>query len=170
MKQVLLILLLAFLVLQIFQSDTNVSDEIYKTDILNMHAPTDSLELLLTSKCYDCHSNNTNYPWIANIQPAGWFIQKNVNEGKEHLNFSLFGDYTPEVQQKKLKEIVEVMEKNKMPIDSYQWYYKSASLTQQQRQMIIDWAKQLQDQPQPQPHYLPKPASDTLTTTSGYTN
>lgn len=147
MKRVLLILLLAFLVLQIFQSDINISDENYKTDILNMHPSQDSIELLLTSKCYDCHSNHTSYPWIANIQPAGWFIQKNVNEGKKHLNFSLFGDYSPEIQQKKLKEIVEAMEKNTMPIDSYQWYYKSASLNKHQRQMIINWAKQLQTQP-----------------------
>jgi len=42
--------------------------------------------------CFDCHSNQTVWPWYSNIAPASWLIQRDVDEGRGHLNFSAWSN------------------------------------------------------------------------------
>lgn len=133
-------------VLQLFQPDRNLSVENYSTDIANHYVVPDSVEALINTVCYDCHSNNTDYPWFMNIQPLGWYIQGKINKGKSELNFSEFGTLFKDKAIEKLEDIEEVMKKNKMPLQSYKWFNKKADLTFEQRELISKWANDLSKQ------------------------
>lgn len=144
-KRILYALLIIFALMQLFQPDRNISSENSKAELANHYNVPDTVEKLLNNICYDCHSNNSDYPWFANIQPAGWYIQDRINEGKKHLNFSEFGNLTKDEATKKLQKIADVMNENKMPLWSYKKYNKDAVITSSQRQAFARWALSLKD-------------------------
>lgn len=131
--------------MQVFQPSRNTSSDILKSDIVSLYEVPDSVEVLLLNTCYDCHSNNSEYPWFTNIQPIAWFVKNNIDNGKSKLNFSNFGNYENKTAIKKLTKISEVMRQGKMPIDSYKWYNKKAELTSMERNLILNWANNLKD-------------------------
>ncbi len=145
-KKIFYTFLALIAILQLFQPDRNLSVENYSTDIANHYTIPDSIETLLNTVCYDCHSNNTDYPWFINIQPLGWYIQGKINKGKSELNFSEFGSLFKDKAIEKLNDIEEVMKKNTMPLPSYKWFNKKADLTIEQREIISNWAKNLSTQ------------------------
>lgn len=94
---------------------------------------------ILKKSCLDCHSNHTNYPWYASIQPLSMWINHHIEEGKEELNFSEFHTYSMKKQQHKLKELVEQVEEGEMPMNSYTLIHRSARLTEAEKKTLIDW-------------------------------
>ena len=114
---------------------------------LSLHFPVpDSVAAILKRSCNDCHSNNTAYPWYANIQPVGWWLQYHVNHGKHGLNFSEFAAYTTDRQVKKLKGIGQMVKEDDMPLDSYLWIHKYAKLDAGEKDLLIRWADSLREQ------------------------
>ena len=144
-KKFLYGLLIVLVVMQLFQPDRNVSNENLRTDIANHYKIPDTVENVLSTICYDCHSNNTDYPWFINVQPVGWYMQSKIERGKKHLNFSEFGSLTKEQAIKKLTLIDDVMKTNRMPLRAYKWYNHNADLNDQQRKAISHWAQDLRD-------------------------
>jgi hypothetical protein len=107
---------------------------------------------VLEVACYDCHSNNTRYPWYANVQPVAWWLQGHVKEGKQHLNFSEFTTYAPKKQHHKFEEIKEAVTDGWMPLDSYKWIHKDAVLTKEQSEAIAKWCDEnMAKLPAPEP-------------------
>jgi hypothetical protein len=74
---------------------------------------------LLRRACYDCHSNETRWPWYARVAPASWLVAHDVDEGREELNFSTWEAYPPARRRKLLRETAEEVAEGKMP----PWYY-----------------------------------------------
>jgi hypothetical protein len=145
LKKILLGLLIVLIVIQFIRPAHNTSTEITQTDLLKTYNVPDSVQAVLKTACYDCHSNNTNYPWYTNIQPIGWMMANHVKEGKAELNFSEFGSYSLRKQQHKLKSIGEEIEEGDMPIASYKLMHSNARLTKSQQSLLIDWATKMQD-------------------------
>ncbi|MEO7311006.1 MAG: heme-binding domain-containing protein [Chitinophagaceae bacterium] len=137
---VMLSLLIIFMVIQFFQPDKNNNDVTIANNISSVVDLPDSVNKLLHVACYDCHSNNTEYPWYSNIQPVGWWLGSHIKDGKLRLNFNEFGTYATKKQLKKLKAIKETQQDKSMPLDSYTWIHKDARLTDAERQLIINWA------------------------------
>jgi hypothetical protein len=81
-----------------------------------------SVKSVLKQSCYDCHSNETVWPWYANVAPMSWLVANDVNGGRKHLNFSEWGSYDSGDQEKLLKEILEEVGEGEMPL----WYYSLA--------------------------------------------
>lgn len=140
------LLFLGFVVIQFFQPDKNNNDVFTQQDISSVVSLPDTVQHLLKIACYDCHSNNTNYPWYTNIQPGGWWMANHVEEGKQHLNFNEFanmpaknGKSSAERQDHKLDEIKQTINKGEMPLNSYLWIHSESKLTQQQKKLITDW-------------------------------
>ena len=80
--------------------------------------------------CFDCHSNETVWPWYSNIAPVSWLIQRDVDEGRRNLNFSEWpsrGSY----------EIGEVVSGGEMPPAQYLIMHPEAKLTDTEKQMLI---------------------------------
>jgi len=105
---------------------------------------------LLVAACYDCHSNHTDYPWYANVQPVGWWLANHVSRGKGHLNFSDFGAYGAHQAARKLAVIADQVDEGKMPLHSYLWMHPAARLTEAERAKIVDWAQDLHDKLAPE--------------------
>lgn len=98
------------------------------------------VEAILQRACYDCHSNATTYPWYANVQPIGWWLEKHVRDGKRQLNFSEFATYTTKRATRKLEETAEEVREHKMPLDSYTWVHRDAKLSDADIKTLADWA------------------------------
>jgi hypothetical protein len=144
-KKIFYFLLVLFAIIQLFQPDRNNSTENLKSELTNLYKLPDSIENLLSTTCYDCHSNNTDYPFVINIQPFGWYMESKVTKGKKHLNFSEFGNYKKEEAIEKLEDIDLAMQNNRMPLQAYRWYNSESNLTEEQRATISAWAKQLKE-------------------------
>lgn len=98
---------------------------------------------LLKTSCYDCHSNNTAYPWYSNIQPVKWWLADHVNSGKRHLNFDEFNTYTKEKKLKKLDEVAETVKEGEMPLSSYTIIHHNAKLSSTDKSEIEKWVVQV---------------------------
>ncbi len=140
-KTVLLGLVAVLLVGQFIRPKKNHSATPAAGDITLNHPTSPEVKQLLTVACYDCHSNNTRYPWYAEIQPAGWFLASHVEDGKRHLNFSEFGNYSRKRALSKLEEIKEVVEDHEMPLESYTLIHSDAQLSDDQIELLSDWAE-----------------------------
>ena len=92
----------------------------------------------LRAACYDCHSSETVWPWYARVAPASWLIATDVNEGREHLDFSDW-PAEPERAAKKLDRVNEVLGYREMPPKKYTLLHANARLTEAQRKEIMDW-------------------------------
>jgi hypothetical protein len=99
----------------------------------------------LQSSCYDCHSNNTHYPWYANFQPVAWWLADHVKEGKKEVNFSEFATYRIGRQYRKLEEIANEVEEGEMPLQSYTFIHGDAKLSPAQKESLINWASATRD-------------------------
>ena len=142
-KKVLIALLVFLIVIQFFRPQKNISVAAAPNDIaLHFAVPSDVQDVLKKS-CYDCHSNNTIYPWYNNIQPVAWWLQNHINEGKHELNFNEFASYIPKKQYHKLKGIIDSQNDGWMPLDSYLWIHKDAILNREQKESLIKWADSL---------------------------
>lgn len=140
-KKIGLTVLVLLVAIQFIHPKKNISQEISASDITNVRTvPNDVLQILQTA-CYDCHSNNTVYPWYNTIQPVAWWMNKHINNGKRHLNFSEFGNYDTKKANHKLDEVIETLEKDEMPLFSYVIIHRDAKLTDAQKKLVIDWAK-----------------------------
>jgi hypothetical protein len=145
-KVVLRTLAIVFLLMQFVRPD-RTNPEI--DPALDLHASAElneSVSSLLRTSCYDCHSNETVWPWYAHVAPSSWFVTKHVNEGRRHLNFSTWGAYPPSKADHKLEEIVEYVENGEMPLPSYLPLHAEAKLTDDDRLLIMDWARGLREQ------------------------
>ena len=130
-----------FLAAQTIQPSKNQGNAAGPKDITTAMQVPDSVMTILKKSCFDCHSNHTDYPWYDNITPANWFVANHVSEGKRELNFSVFGEYTPKRQAKKLDESAEQVEKGEMPLSSYTLLHPDTKLSDAQRQLLINWFK-----------------------------
>ncbi len=144
-KRIFQILLLAFVVIQFIRPAKNRAEGISNNDISKMYAVPADVEAILKTSCYDCHSNNTVYPWYAEVQPAAWWLADHVKEGKKELNFSEFASYRIGRQYRKLEEINKEVKEGEMPLESYLWIHNDAKLSEQQKLTLANWATALRD-------------------------
>ena len=83
-KKILLAILLVFIVMQFIRPARNSSNNQQAADMISQFNAPDNVAGILKASCYDCHSNNTRYPWYANIQPIGWLLAGHVKDGKKN--------------------------------------------------------------------------------------
>ncbi len=144
-KKVLLAAGIVFVAIQFIQPSKNINNQELASDISKSIPVPDSVQVILKNACYDCHSNNTRYPWYAHIQPAGWLLSTHIAEAKDKLNFNEFGNLSARRQISKLDGIANSIKDDIMPLSSYKLMHKSAQLTADEKELLIKWAKQSQD-------------------------
>ena len=144
-KKVLLALVIVFVAIQFIQPVRNKNGQVLPADITKTVNVPDNVLSTFKKACYDCHSDNTRYPWYVNIQPAAWLMASHIKEGKENLNFSEFGNYSKRKQTNKLRAIATSINEGSMPISSYTWMHTDAKLSKENKEMIIDWATKTKD-------------------------
>lgn len=139
-KKIMIGLLVVLVIIQFIRPAKNINTASQPNDIAVAMAVPNDVQVILHKACYDCHSNNTSYPWYANIQPVYWWLNNHVEEGKDELNFSEFGTYKLKRKLKKFNEISGEVTDGEMPLESYTWIHKEAKLTQEEANKIINWA------------------------------
>jgi mono/diheme cytochrome c family protein len=98
---------------------------------------------LARGACFDCHSNETSWPWYTNIAPGSWLVQRDVEEGRATLNFSEWDRPQPEVDA-----LTEVIEEGSMPPVSYSLIHPAGRLSEEERATLIAAMRQmLRDSP-----------------------
>ena len=96
------------------------------------------VKAILKRSCYDCHSNETDWPWYSYVAPVSWIVAHDVKEGREHLNFS---NWEP------LKDIIWIHQKicvevadGEMPLKAYLTMHSGAKVTDEELAILKDWA------------------------------
>ena len=100
------------------------------------------VQALLRRACFDCHSNETVWPWYSQIAPASLLIARDVKEGRKEVNFSTWEKYDEKRKARKLKEIAKEVEKGDMPLFYYLPLHPEAKLSPAERKLIVKWATQ----------------------------
>jgi hypothetical protein len=144
-KRTFQILLLAFIIIQFIRPAKNKSEGISSNDISKIYPVPENVQAILKTSCYDCHSNNTVYPWYAKIQPVAWWLNDHIVEGKRELNFSEFASYRIGKQFRKLDEINGQVKHDEMPLETYLWIHKNAKLDNDQKLILANWVSAVRD-------------------------
>lgn len=137
-KIVLVIALIAFVAIQFIRPEKN--NEGYKS-VASFEAetkPSEKVASILKESCYDCHSNQTRYPWYSEIAPISLWLDEHIEDGKKHLNFSDWNNYTIKKKEHKLEEFVEMVEDDEMPLQSYTIIH--GNLTEDDKKLLLQWA------------------------------
>ena len=139
-RGILLLVIFAVIILQLYKPDTvNPVESRTKSITLNIRVP-ENVQRKLEAACYDCHSYRTEWPWYSTISPIVYLIKSDVDEGREHLNFSIWSDYDKQDQIDLLNEIEKVVKKGEMPLTMYTLFHPSAKLSDQETELITEWA------------------------------
>ncbi len=139
------ILLVALVGIQFMPTDRNQSDLIPNTDFMVVNEVPKNITNIIKTSCYDCHSNNTDYPWYNKVQPVAWYLEDHVEHGKEELNFNEWDSYSPRRKNSKLKSIISQIKDNEMPLTSYTLIHRDARLSDTEKEIVLDWVSKLKD-------------------------
>jgi hypothetical protein len=140
LKIVLIIIIIAFIIIQFIRPTKNAGEEIAANQITAVQNVPADVQQILNVSCNDCHSNTTHYPWYSKIEPVAWLLNDHIVEGKKEVNFSIFATYPIYRRYKKFKEIGKEVKDGDMPIFSYTLLHRDASLNADQKLLIENWA------------------------------
>ena len=143
LKKIFLVLVVIFVLIQLYRPEKNTSSETLPTDFLVVTKANKTVASMIKTSCYDCHSNNTNYAWHTEIAPISWWIAHHVEEAKEELNFSEWGSFSDKRKAKKIKEMIEELEEREMPLKTYLPMHPEAKLSDNQLNELLTWVKSL---------------------------
>ena len=108
------------------------------TVTMEVDAPPEVMGVLRGS-CYDCHSNEVDWPWYSYIAPVSWLIAKDVREGREHVNFTTWDRYSPSERRDIIEEVYEETSEGEMPLPIYLRMHPNAELTQNDLLTLRSW-------------------------------
>lgn len=91
---------------------------------------------LIKNSCYDCHSNETNYPWYHNVAPISWVMADHINRGRKTLNFSEWDNIDPKIKLERLKRAKETINNHLMPKSEYVMLHEDALLAPHEQQWL----------------------------------
>ena len=145
LKKIGLFLLVCLVIIQFIRPAKNVNAVDTNKQIAAVAPLPQDVTTILQKACYDCHSNNTTYPWYCNIQPVYFWLNDHIKEGKGELNFDEFATYRLRKQFGKMKKVISEVKEEEMPLPSYTWIHKNAILTDAEKTTIINWATSIMD-------------------------
>ncbi|TVZ21643.1 heme-binding protein [Dokdonia sp. Hel_I_63] len=147
-KSIKIIAIIALVVLvgiQFVPTERNQSDIVPVIDFMLVNNVPKTIQKKLQVSCYDCHSNNTQYPWYNKVQPVTWFLEGHIKEGKAELNFNEWDSLSNRRKKSKLRSIIKQIESGEMPLDSYTLIHKDATFSKEETNEIINFITQLKD-------------------------
>jgi len=140
-KLFIIIPLVIIVLIQFIQIDTKNPEVKIEEDYFNLTKAPKEIADILKASCYDCHSNESKYPYYSKIAPISWLVKNHINEGREHLNFSEWGTYSDEKKISKQEECIKEIEDNEMPLKSYTLMHSDANLTSVSKAKLVEWFK-----------------------------
>ncbi len=144
-KIISLALLICFIIIQFFQPDRSKRVSLEDQAFSKIYIVPPHVQQLMQQACYNCHSNKTEYPWYSYVQPVGWYLNKHTHHGREKLNLSEFGKYTPRKRISKIREMVNEIKNDEMPLSSYTIMHEDARLKPAEKELFVSWLEHLAD-------------------------
>lgn len=95
----------------------------------------------LRRACYDCHSNETRWPWYSHVAPVSWLIVRDVTLARKEINFSEWNSYYPLTRQRKLAWMERTLREEKMPPWAYRLMHPGSRLTDADRAALDRWIR-----------------------------
>lgn len=135
----LVIVIAIVIILQFIKPELKNPSEDNKKFIASHIQVPDKMLSLLEQSCFDCHSYRTKWPWYSKISPVVYLINSDVEEGREHLNFSEWGNYSISEMKEKLEDINKEIMDDEMPLWIYLPLHPEAKLTDENKKMIYEW-------------------------------
>ncbi len=126
-------------------STQNPHGDMMKFVTLYVRMP-ESVQRKLEKSCFDCHSYRTKWPWYGEISPIVYKVKQDVDEGREKLNFSEWGNYDTQTMADKLFDIEKTVVTGKMPPSLYGYFHPEANLTDAEKQLIAEWARSAREE------------------------
>lgn len=142
-KKIIFWVLVAFALIQFIPIDRVNKAVDSKVNFVQIKNTPEKVSTLLKNACYDCHSNETVYPRYAFIAPISWSVKSHVNEGRQHLNFSIWGTYNKELKENMLDRSIEALKHKTMPFPGYIVYHKEANLSEAERSLLIQYFEEM---------------------------
>jgi hypothetical protein len=105
----------------------------------DLKAPAE-VKKIFNQSCYDCHSNETDWPWYSYIAPVSWLIIDDVNGGRKQLNFSEWERLSSKKRNELKKEIWTEIKEGNMPLKIYTYVHPASTLDLTQKNIIKHWA------------------------------
>ena len=140
-KKIIVGLLTLLILIQFILVDKTNPPVDVNNDFITVTKARAEIAAVLKNACYDCHSNETKYPWYFNVAPVSWWAKDHVNDGRKHLNYSIWNSYNKERQNHKLEEMYSEVEEDEMPLSSYTIMHGDAKLTDEQKAALTEWLK-----------------------------
>lgn len=142
-KKILFWVLVGFVLIQFIPIDkTNVAVK-SSVNFVDVKKTPPKIRALIKSACYDCHSNETVYPKYAYFAPISWSIKSHVNEGREHLNFSVWETYNKDLKKSMLDKSIQTIQSKVMPLPGYMVYHKEANLSDAERALLVKYFEEM---------------------------
>jgi hypothetical protein len=135
------LLLIALIIIQFFHPKKNIHEGDQPKALAKLHTVPADVNVILKKACYDCHSNNTVYPWYSKLQPVDWWLDDHIVEGKRELNLDELGGRPAWLRYFKLDKVIDEVKEGKMPLNSYTWIHKDAILSDDEKAKLTGWAE-----------------------------
>ncbi|MAY84342.1 MAG: hypothetical protein CMP59_09450 [Flavobacteriales bacterium] len=139
LKLSLWIVLIVLVGIQFVPVQRNEIEPVTNADFIEHYESPVVIGNIIRASCYDCHSNQTKYPWYSNVQPIGFLLQNHISEGKSVLNLSEYGLLSNRMKRAKLKSILSQIDDDKMPIPSYPLLHSEAKLDSPKKTLLVNY-------------------------------
>ena len=141
MKKILYIIVILLVIIQFIPANLPEVSTKNPNDLIvnNVDIPED-VKLILKTSCYDCHSNETHYPWYSYVAPVSFLVSRDTKVGREELNFSNWKEYSKSDMAGILDGISDEVAEGEMPMKIFTLIHQDASLSNQEKEILIDWA------------------------------
>lgn len=138
-KKVIFWVLVGFAIIQFIPVDKINKPVDQKLNFVTTQNTPDEVSQLIKNACYDCHSDETVYPKYAQIAPISWSVKSHINDGRRHLNFSVWKSYNADLKKSMLEKSVQTIQNKTMPLPGYIVYHEEANLTAAQQKVLTNY-------------------------------
>jgi hypothetical protein len=141
-KFILLALVVIFIAIQFVPDKMPDNKPVDERDIMYGTLVNENITSIIKTSCYDCHSNQTQFPWYAKMAPSSWLLADHINQGKSHMNFSEWEDYSKREKIGLLEDIKGEIESGEMPLKSYLLIHHDARLDSVEISAMVKWTEE----------------------------
>ena len=143
MKKAIYILAALLIIIQFIPVNFPEASTVNPNDlILNNKDIPEVVQLIIKNSCYDCHSNETKYPWYSHVAPVSFLVSRDVKNGRNHINFSIWETYKKTERAKILDEMSEYVTNGEMPMPIYTLIHRNAALSDEEKEILVTWTEE----------------------------
>jgi len=144
-KKIFFILIVIMILIQFYPMEKPAVTTDNPNDLIATNSVPENISVMLKNACYDCHSNESTFPWYASVAPVKWMLYDHISEAREDLNFSNWNTLETDDKADILDDISSIVLEGEMPIKGYTILHSEANLSEADREAIATWADDMLD-------------------------